>query len=738
MAGDMSAPAKSSHTTHGIALPALLVLLASIALLALGAPPAGAEDIDEDLTVSDETSWADGEWNIGANVTVVDGGVLNVTNATLTFVSHGNSTRGISVEEGGTLVMVNATCQAQDSPFFVRSSGQATFRGCDLGHMYTDVAAEGALMGYEGGIVTKGGSLHLEDVTLASSTVLVTANNTEVTASGLDLTLADYGLFLGWCEGSLFDVAIHNVTSGIIAYRCDITVDGLSSEDIQNTLTSFESEMTIRNVHSRAWDDHVVLSNGTTHLEESTFEWGAVGVLVFMGDGHVARCEFRNTTTAVEFLYAEGSLTDLLVEDCWETSITLNYVGYDVDTPDFVLDNITVRNGVNQGVHVENSANITLSNLTVTNCGDGIDVISSAIAVVDSVLRDSTQCRPQGCSSSASGAGMLLETAWVETRNVSVEGSHGPGVSAYFSVLYANDSRFVDGDSSGILIVYGDLALDGCEVSGNAQWGIESLGYPIDPEELTGTWGNTLADIRLNMTTNVNVVDHSGMWLSHAEVTATSGEVVIGPYTTGFGGSTQTFELPILEHTYGGAERDFNPWTFAAVFGEFSNSTTVDLELGVGEVVIHVPVVRPDLRVEDLSVPGKVGPDETVTLRATVVNSGNHSAGPAFLTFYYRNDAGFQRVIGETRVGPIEAGATADGSVEWSMDLEGEYVIIAHVDVSDEVDEEDEGNNRLERTTEVVEGGGDDTPGLGAMASVAATISAAVLVSVHRGQRRER
>ncbi len=740
MAGNMSALAEPTNplTTCRSVMgwSPTLALFILLAILALGVCQVAAVDIDEDLTITGKTQWSEGEWVVSANVTVASGAVLDVVNATITFASDADPPLGIRVEAGGTLLMMNTTCKATGLPYVIESRGHITAQNCDLSGLYTDDNVTISLLGIVGGIVSNDGSLYLENVSILSTGALVTANNTDITVMGLDLEGSDFGLILGYCTGSLSDVSLIDVTSGIIAYRSELDIDGLSSEGAQTTLTIYESEMTVRDVRSRTWGDHLILSNATVHLSDSNFEQGTVGVLVFMGDVHVTRCEFLNTTTAIEFLYAEGSLTDLLVENCWEASIVLNYVGYDVDTPDFTFDNVTVLNGVNEGIHVENSANITLSNVTVVDCGDGIDVISSAIEVVDSVIRGSTQCRPQGCTSSASGVGMLLETSWVEIQNVSVEASHGPGASTYFSVLYATNSRFVDGNVSGILMVYGDLALDRCEVSGNTLWGVESLGYPVDPAELTGTWGNTLADIRLNMTTNVKVVDQTGMWLSHANVTATSGDVVIGPYTTGFGGSTQTFELPILEHTYGGTELDFNPWTFEAVFGEFSDTEVVDLVIGLAEVIINVSVLRPDLQVQEMSVPGKVGPDETVTVRATVVNAGNHSAGAAILTFYYRNDAGFQRVIGETRLDPLEVGGTAEGSVEWTMDIEGDYVIIAHADVNDEVDEEDEENNRLEHSTEVAEGGG-DTPGPSALAAVAATIVAAVLVSALRGRRRD-
>ncbi|MCK4971355.1 MAG: hypothetical protein KAS77_12525, partial [Thermoplasmata archaeon] len=272
----------------------------------------------------------------------------------------------------------------------------------------------------------------------------------------------------------------------------------------------------------------------------------------------------------------------------------------------------------------------------------------------------------------------------------------------------------------------------------NAFWGIESLGYDIDPQELDVTWGNGLADIRMNMTINVKVFDDHGMWLSHADVTATSSGVTVGPYTTGFGGSSSTFELPLHEWTDGTEGYSFNPWTFTVVYGEFQNATEVDLALGLAQIDLIVHVPRADMIIDGIRAPDTIVPNEAATISAIVSNEGNFSLETAVLTFYYRDGNGFQRVIGETSVGPIAPGESEEGAVTWLPDVEGKYTIVAFVDVDDDVDEENEDNNRMERELEVTDEGGNGIPGPGVLVAVAALAAVALgLLSMSVGGRRD-
>jgi hypothetical protein len=105
------------------------------------------------------------------------------------------------------------------------------------------------------------------------------------------------------------------------------------------------------------------------------------------------------------------------------------------------------------------------------------------------------------------------------------------------------------------------------------------------------------------------------------------------------------------------------------------------------------------------------------------------------LTFYYRDENGFQRVIGETNVGPLAPGESEDATVRWTPVSEGRYHVIAYVDVDDDVDEEDEGNNDLEREVEVTGDDGGGLPGPGTLLALVSLAVAALLVSTFRRRR---
>jgi len=451
----------------------------------------------------------------------------------------------------------------------------------------------------------------------------------------------------------------------------------------------------------------------------------------------VVRCQFHNLSTGVELIYAEGKVVDVLVESPYDVGIVLNFVGYSAETARFEFDNVTISDGTEAAIDIEGSE-LMLSNLTIEGCGNGVDISSSAVTLRDALITGSTQCRPFGCSYTATGTGIAMETASIEMFNVTIDGSNGPALSSYFSLINATSSSFINGNVSGMVMVYSAVNLHSSAIRDNAFWGIESLGYDIDPEELDVLWGNGLADLRMNMTINVKVFDDHGMWLSHADVTATSTSVTVGPYTTGFGGSSPTFELPLYEWTDGTEGFSFNPWTFTVVFGEFQNATEVDLLLGLQQIDLIVPVPRADMVIERIKASDTIALDEVATLRATVANNGNHTLEAAVLTFYYRDDNGFQRVIGETSIGPIAPGESEEGSVTWIPDIEGKYAIVAFVDVDDDVDEENEDNNRMERDLEVSDEGGAGIPGPGALMALAALAAVSLgLLSMSAGGRRD-
>ena len=119
-----------------------------------------------------------------------------------------------------------------------------------------------------------------------------------------------------------------------------------------------------------------------------------------------------------------------------------------------------------------------------------------------------------------------------------------------------------------------------------------------------------------------------------------------------------------------------------------------------------------------------------------MLKKGNYTLESAILTFYYKDANGFQRVIGETVIGPLAPGEEQDESVPWTPVTTGMYDIIAYIDVDDDVDEEDESNNNIEREIEVTEDANGGLPGPRALLALAAFALGALLLSSTMGRRR--
>jgi hypothetical protein len=734
----MSHVASLSGTPLGKVLrpPAVLPLLLLVAIALAGAVGVAGEVIDEDLIIDTPVDWTDAQYTISANITVVSGGVLNITDATLTFVSPEDAPIGLEIGPEGALLMTGVTCQAVDHPFIISSSGDTTIVSSSFSGLYS-VLEDAGIAGLVGGIVAEGGDLVLEDVTIESEGVALSLFGTNFTVDGLNVTGGTFGILAFNSEGTLANIEMFDIGMAFAMQGTTVDMVDIEATQVNWTLWAMVSNITVSNMLSRSSGDHVSLENCTTVITDSEFEGGDVGALSILGYLEVVRCWFHNLSTGVELIYAEGKVVDVLVENPYDVGIVLNFIGYSAETPRFEFDNVTIVRGTEAAIDIE-SSDITLTNLTIEGCGNGLDISSSTVVLRDALITGSTQCRPFGCSYTATGTGIALETASIDMFNVTIDGSNGPAISSTFSLINATSSRFINGNLSGLLMVYSAVNLHSSAIRDNAFWGIESLGYDIDPEELDVIWGNGLADLRMNMTINVKVFDDHGMWLSHADVTATSSGVTVGPYTTGFGGSSQTFELPLYEWTDGASDHSFNPWTFTVVYGNFDNATDVDLVLGLEQIDLIVPVPRADLVIDGIKAPGNIVPEEVATIRATVTNSGNHIVDNAVLTFYYRNADGFQRVIGETSVGPMAPGESEEGSVNWIPDIEGKYTIVAFVDVDDDVDEENEDNNRMERELEVSEEAGNGVPGPSALVAVAALAVVALgLMSMSVGGRRD-
>ena len=719
----------------------LTLILVAVALAALAATALAAGTvIDTDTTISGRTVWANGTYEVRANVTVAPGGMLVVSNATVAFRTAEEGAAGIFVDKGGALEAEGATFAALDKPYSLVVDGRVTLANSTLSGLMSSPPARFVYFDSVGGLMIDGGTAVLRNVTISgTSSAMVTAFDSTVEAHGLTLAGEGLGMLLIGCTANVTDLRLDGFYLGLGINGSKASIDGAHAVRCNSTMWAMDCDLEVRGLVSLASQDHIGAWNCTLRVEDSTFDGGSTGVLALGGVVDVVGCTFDGTITATELAYNKGSIVRCVATNCTGVAFSLSVLDSGASDPEFTMDHVTVRDGDEAAVAISECGKLWLTNLTIQRCGDGVSVSGSTVHLVDSRITNTKQCNEQGCSTSATGTGIWLETTILWLENTTVTGSDGPGVFAYYSDVHASRSRIVDGNGSGLIIVYGGLGTEGCTISGNRLYGLDVLGYPVPLASQGAVWGNGKADVRLNMTLTAKAVDDKGATLAHANVTATSHGTTVGPMRTGFVGTTASFELTVHEFTYPASSVSFSPWAFTVSYGGFTNTTAVDLDAVTGEVTLVVGVLRPDLVVEGLKAPKTLAQDRRTTLRATVRNAGHYQAEKVVLTFYYRNSAGFTRVIGELNLGTIAAGATKEGSANWTMEAVGDYTVVASADVDMKVEEESEGNNAQEAPVEVTlkdEGGIPDPGALLAVAAIVAVSAVAVLAFRRRGPNR--
>ncbi len=729
MLGDPGRKVTSKRWWSSI-LPVVLLLASACILLTASAVASGETTIDDDLTLSAPTLWANDTYLISASITVAEGGWLTVANSTLRF-DAGDQPIGVLVEPGGKLSIEGSDLEAVDRPYILEFSGEVAISGSTISGVYSVQRGGDQLFNVVGGLVIEGGSLELEGVTLMESDhVLLSAINATVGARNVTIEGAPLGVLLESSELIASGLGFEDVD---LAFAAEEAIMDLTDVEVTSknwTLWCNNSNIRIEGLDSRAAREHVGVFESELLVIDSTFVGGSQGVIAFGGRTDVLNCTFDGTSVATELYYSQGSMVGNVAEGCTEDSYIFIGIPTSATGDAFVFDRNVARGGFESGVFVHQCQELAITNLTVEGCGNGVTAYGSIISVADTLITGVTECQPTGCSYRATGTGIDAESTIATLDNVTVEGSNGPGMRLYYSNGHVNSSSFVDGNHSGIVVTYGDLDLSDCEVAGNRLYGIDVHGFEVAPGSLDAEWGNGLADIRFNVTIVVRVVDAEEKWLYHANVTCASGDLSLGPFETSFAGTTSAFQLTLYEFTYPDQNSSYDPWDLTASYRGFTDTTEVLVRDAGTEVVLVVNVLRADLVLEELKAPKTLEKGGTATISAKVANRGDHAAEDVVLTFYYRNEEGFKRVIEEVSLGTIEPGGTADGSVEWTMDETGLYTVGATVDVNDEVDEKEEDNNDESSLVEVEEE--EDTPGPGVLLALLA-LAAAVVLRRRRG-----
>ncbi len=683
---------------HG--LVALAVLCAALALLS-GAALA-AQTVDEDLVVTDTVEWTSDTYEMRANVTVASGGQLNVTDATLNFHSSDVDPIGLMVEPGGVLQIEGSTLKAASGHYFAIVSGSIVARDSSLTGLLTMSPGRIVYFDTVGGLMLEGGSAVLEGVRIfGDSEGLLTAFDSTLTAKDLRLEGSSLGLLMDGSEGTVEDLRLEGLSVGIAIEASDLHVANARAEGVGNVMWALDSTASMEGLWSNATDIHIGCWNCTLTMRDVELVGGADGLLCYGGSVDIEGLVVTGPRTGVELQLTSGRIVGSSVEGCEDIGFSLSALDNAAMKPDFEFKDNVARNCQLNGVLVVDCGDVWLDRITVDRCGYGLYLSGSRVHVVNSTVDGSVGCDDPSCDSRADGTGAWLETSILWLEGSTISRSAASGIVAYYSDVRASGSGVVDGNASGIVVINGGLALEGCQVSNNALYGVDVFGYAVPVASLDATWGNGRADVRYNVSVTVEVVDQDGALLRHAFVNASSHGTTVGPYQTGFVGTTAPMELTIFEYTYPTTNVSFDPWKFTVEYSGFTNDTELAVPAQGGKIVLHIDVPRPDLVVEGLKAPKKVERKDRTKLEATVTNQGRHPATGVRLTFYYRNTAGFTRVIAEVDLGTIAPGASRVAYANWTMEAPGDYTVVASVDVDDRIEEQEEGNNDRESPVEV-------------------------------------
>jgi hypothetical protein len=137
--------------------------------------------------------------------------------------------------------------------------------------------------------------------------------------------------------------------------------------------------------------------------------------------------------------------------------------------------------------------------------------------------------------------------------------------------------------------------------------------------------------------------------------------------------------------------------TFSHLFDPYTNEITpLGLDFEAYAAPLYTPYV--DLRPLRLDVRLAEGPPATVTLTATVRNTGNVDVHQVPVTFWQTAPGAGNRIGAVQTIADLPARSRATVSIDW-LDVEpGAHTVGVTVDGEDAIVESDEGNNRLSNT----------------------------------------
>ena len=123
--------------------------------------------------------------------------------------------------------------------------------------------------------------------------------------------------------------------------------------------------------------------------------------------------------------------------------------------------------------------------------------------------------------------------------------------------------------------------------------------------------------------------------------------------------------------------------------------TVLEKSTANNEANRSISISLPDLYVDSLTSTGTVSVGSTLTLKATVKNSGSAKASNAPIAFYYITPSGDEREIGSKTASSIPPGSSSTQSIQWTVPpgISSNPIIVAKANPSNSIYESDFGNN---------------------------------------------
>jgi hypothetical protein len=171
----------------------LLLVVGAMAVLSTMATTAvaGHTDIVGDWIISGGVTQVSGDSiNVSGNVTVRDGGVLEISNCTLSIDSADDGGRGLLVAATGRLVAYDTVIQGSAARILVTFSNDTLLQRCTVRHIHGDTVQRS-------GIMCDGGRVSILNSTISDGDIGGVDAYTNLTLSNVTATgMPDYGLMM--------------------------------------------------------------------------------------------------------------------------------------------------------------------------------------------------------------------------------------------------------------------------------------------------------------------------------------------------------------------------------------------------------------------------------------------------------------------------------------------------------------------------------------------------------------